>query len=65
MVIFEKWWHKGNKVICVGYYKSWKNLSLRFFQMGQKERMVIAAMTSIFMLEKLLFGIQIMIYSVQ
>ena len=38
MRIFEKWWHKGNKVICLYYYKEWQKQHFRISTNGAKRK---------------------------
>ena len=38
MRIFEKWWHKGNKVICLYYYKGWPKPMFKIYTNGAKRK---------------------------
>jgi hypothetical protein len=38
MRIFEKWWHKGNKVICLYHYKEWLKPEFKIYTNGAKRK---------------------------
>ena len=38
MQIFEKWWHKNNKVICLDYCKEWEKPMYKIYTNGAKRK---------------------------